>query len=118
MARRMLIGDDNKISTEILAEFAQRYDWVVDVGNTPQEMIDLTRRGYDVIVTDLEYSACKTEGFDVLRSCRDYAPIRILYTAAHLEDSMIAKAKECGATHIFGKTELENRLHRLIKTPE
>jgi DNA-binding response OmpR family regulator len=101
--RRILIGDDNERMLGSLARMARRYFDRIDASSNHQEVIGLARNGYDVIITDLEYSEGKSEGYDVLQAVRECAPLRVLYTGRGEESDVQDRAKKCGATHVFSK---------------
>lgn len=106
---RILWGDDSESFVKS-ASSALAPEYKVDIALTPEGVIKKVLTGeYQAVITDLNYTEGKTEGFDIIRALKGKVPYIILCTG---DCSAEPEAKSLGADSVFFKPI---RLMDLIK---
>lgn len=120
---KMLVGDD-QIS---VYRSVPNINFIDDYGryaeleftDNPDEFIEMATTGdYDALLIDLnwetaDHTRANKTGYRVLEAVRKSAPIRILHTSKS-DEIVVARAKECGATHFLPKGSMPKELEEIL----
>lgn len=122
MTAKILIGDDqvgSEAGAALRILFELQYHrafsgFSLDYTADPERFIELAKtREYAVLFIDLKWGPyLPTEGYRLLQECRDYAPIRILWTSESPEAR--EQGYQHGATHCIGKNPLPEELEGIL----
>ena len=111
--KRILYGDDNEQLRNSLARALRLRNYDVDLVASPQDLIAKARaNNYEAIVTDLEYSECGREGYDVLKQIRELRSLKVLYSGVSGFE-FEAEALESGADYVVLRKDSSKLLELL-----
>lgn len=122
--RKILIGDDQLGSggkwdvirrTMFEKDYAKAFSGCsLEYVSDPEKFLELARTGeYHALFIDLRWGAeLPTEGYRLLKECKEYAPLRILWTSEDKE--AIEKGYEYGATNCISKSPYPEELEKIL----
>jgi len=120
---KILVGDDqigvdgSIPNLNFIDDYGRHAD--LEFTDSPDRFIEMAKTGdYYALMTDLnwetaDYTRDNKTGYRVLEAVRESAPIRILHTSKS-DEEVVAKAKECGATHFLPKGSMPRELEEIL----
>lgn len=116
---RVLVGDDTRVHTELLADVLRR-DGQLEVTTSPSSseglIVHLNQGSIDVLLIGSNLDGKPGRGFEVLRHLKSsygVVPCVILLNSSRRED--VLEAFRAGARGIFSKEESVSTLHKCVR---